>query len=391
MNQASAFGGSRLDRNWSAVIGSAVGLIFSTGMSGAVALSQYALALSAPFWGLLSDRFGPRAIVLPSVVILSALIASLSLLTPHLWHFYLLFAAIPLLAGGASPLGYSAVLIRQFERRLGLALGLALMGVGLGATLLPPLAQALVGHFGWRTAYAVLGLLTLLVTFPAALVATHRLAGSARPGLLDGAALAQAGLAAAIRSRPFVMMCIAFALLGIVSVGALAHLVPMLTDRGISPVAASQIAGLTGLAAVIGRGGLGPLLDRMHAPYLLALLALVAVTAFMVLALTTGMLAGGIGAVLVGLAIGAEVDFISFLVRRYFRQELFGRLYGIAFGVFVLGGGTGPVLLGLSFDRTGSYVIGLVGFSILGVITAALAWAMPFYGGQTGRAEAVVA
>lgn len=151
-----------LDRDWTAVTASAVGLVFGvgvlllysfgifvrplaaefgwsrTGLSGAVATSQYSLAISAPAWGWLIDRYGPRTIMLPSVVMLSALFASLSFLTPHIWHLYLVFALIPLLAGGASPLGYSAVLVRRFDRKLGQALGLALMGVGIGAAILPP-------------------------------------------------------------------------------------------------------------------------------------------------------------------------------------------------------------------------------------------------------------
>lgn len=388
-----------IDRNWVAVAASAVCLIFSTGtlqlysfgvfvrplsaefgwsrtgMSGAVALSQYALALSAPIWGLLLDRFGPRAVVLPSVVILAAMIASLSLLTPQLWLFYLLFAAVPILAGGASPLGHAAVMVRQFDRRLGMALGLALMGVGIGATILPLLAQALVTSLGWRSAYVALGTLTLVITFPAAVVATRHTRGPARIRAAgDGAALA-----AAVRTRPFKLTCATFVLLGLISVGTLAHLVPMLTDRGISPAQAAQIAGLTGLAAVLGRGGLGWMLDRVHAPYVLAVLAVLLAAAFLTLAFTEGVLLGGLGAVLLGLVLGAEIDFISFLVRRYFGQVLFGRLYGLAFGLYLLGGGTGPILLGMSFDRSGGYTLGLVVFAVLGVVAATFAAAMPIY------------
>jgi MFS family permease len=148
-----------LDRDWLAVVASAVGLMLSVGsltiytfgvfvgplatefkwsrteLFGAVAISQYALALSVPFWGYLIDRLGPRSALVPSVVIISLLFASLAFLTPNLWHLYLIFALFPLLAGGASPLGYSAVIVRKFEGKLGQALGLALMGVGLGAAI----------------------------------------------------------------------------------------------------------------------------------------------------------------------------------------------------------------------------------------------------------------
>ena len=388
-----------LDRNWAAVAASAVCLIFSTGtlqlysfgvfvrplstefgwsrtgMSGAVAISQYALGLAAPMWGLLIDRYGPRAVVLPCVVVLALLIASLSLLTPQLWLFYLLFALVPFLAGAESPIGHAAVMVRQFDRRLGFALGLALMGVGLGAAVLPPLAQTFVDDFGWRAAYVALGVLTLVVTFPAALVATRHARGPAAPR--TGADRAE--FAAALRTPTFALMCAAFVLLGTVSVGMLPHLVPLLTDHGITPVLAARIAGLTGLATVIGRGGLGWVLDRVHAPYVLAVIAVLLGCGFMILAYGEGAVMGGLGAMLLGLALGAELDLMSFLVRRYFGQALFGRMYGLIFGLYLLGAGTGPLLLGISFDRLGGYPAGLVVFAALAVVAALLGLAMPSY------------
>jgi MFS family permease len=246
-----------LDRDWLAVVASAVGLMLSVGsltiytfgvfvgplsaefkwsrteLFGAVAISQYALALSVPFWGCLIDRLGPRSALVPSVVMISLLFASLAFLTPNLWHLYLIFALFPLLAGGASPLGYSAVIVRKFEGKLGQALGLALMGVGLGAAILPSFTQTLIGAFGWRETYASMGLLTLLITLPAALIATRgverRRVGRTVAGTPP--------MMVMVRTRAFVLMCVFFVLLGIISVGALAHLVPMMTDRGLAPVA----------------------------------------------------------------------------------------------------------------------------------------------------------
>lgn len=392
-------GEAALDRDWLAVAGSAVGLIACvgtlalysfgvfvrplttefgwsrTGLFAALAFFQYGLAFSSPVWGVLVDRFGPRRVMLFSIVALSLLVASLAFLTPNLWHLYLVFAAIPLLGGGASPLGYSAIMIRRFDRRLGQALGLALMGVGLGATILPPLAQFLVGEFGWRTAYAVLGALTFVVTLPAALIATRNVPGPIRQRIA-GAGLP---IGAMLRTRAYVLMAVAFVLLGTVSIGMLAHLVPMMADHGLTPAEAARIAGLSGLAVVLGRGGLGWILDRVHAPYILAVVALIAASVPLLLAYGGGVATGYLAAVLLGTAVGAEVDFISFLVRRYFDQAAFGRLYGIAFGFYIFGTGTGPVILGASFDHLGGYRPGLLLFAVLALIVAALALTMPAY------------
>ncbi len=394
-----------LDRDWLGVGGAAIGLTMSTGtlalysfgvfarpltaefgwsrtgLFAALAFFQYGLTFGSVIWGLLSDRLGPRRVILFCLATLSCLIASLALLTPHLWHLYLVFAAIPILGGAASPIGYSAVMVRLFDSKLGLALGLSLMGVGLGAAVLPPLAQFLLAEFGWRTAYVCLGLLTFVVTLPAALVATRNVPGPiVRPSERGGLSLRSM-----LRTRAYLLLATAFVLLGIVSVGTLAHLVPMMVDLGITPAEAARIAGLSGLAVVVGRGGSGWILDRVHAPYVLAVVSLVAASVPLLLAFGEGPAAGYFAAVLLGGALGAEVDLISFLIRRYFDQAAYGRLYGIAFGLYSLGAGTGPVILGSSFDQLGAYRAGLVLFSVLGVVVAALALAMPSYARPTRR------
>ena len=386
-----------VDRDWVAVAASAFGLIFSVGtlsvytfgvfvhplakefgwgrtqLSLTLAISQYVLAFSSPLWGVLNDRFGPRATLLPSITALGLLVASLSLLTPHLWHLYFVFAAIPLLAGAATPLGYSSVLIRLFERHLGLSLGLAIMGVGIGAFVLPPLTQQLVVSIGWRGAYVVLGALTLIIGLPAALVATRRAAG---PVLRQTGALVSAVLPL-LRTRVFLLMCVLFFLLGAISVGTLAHLVPMMVDRGFTPGAAARVAAVTGVATLLGRAGIGWVLDRVSAAYVLAVVSLFAAVAFLLLGYGGGKGASYLAAFLLGGVIGAEVDFIAFLTRRHFATAVFGRLYGLGFGVYMIGAGTGPLLMGASFDSYGGYRAALTLFAVLGVAAAAVSLALP--------------
>ena len=399
-----ALAAAGFDRDWLAVGASAVGMILCvgtlalysfgvfvrpltaefgwsrTGLFAALSFFQFGLALSAPVWGALVDRFGPRRVILFSLVALSLLVASLGLLTPNLWHLYLVFAGIPLLGGGASPLGYSAIMVRRFDSRLGLALGLALMGVGLGGAVLPPLAQFLLGDFGWRTAYVALGGLTFVVTLPAALLATRNV-----PGPVSRRAGSALLIGAMLRTRAYVLMAVAFVLLGTVSVGVLANLVPMMVDHGFTPPQAARLAGLSGLSVVIVRGGLGWVLDRVHAPYVLAAVAVIAGSVPLVLAFGHGQAAGYLAAILLGSAIGAEVDFVSYLVRRYFDQAVFGRLYGIAFGLYILGTGLGPVLLSGSFDRLGGYRPGLLLFTGLGLLAAAAALGLPRYAAPKRR------
>ena len=345
-----------------------------TQVATALITGEFVIAVSAPLWGWLIDRYGPRRIILPSIVGLSLSFASLSLLTAPLWHLYLLFGLFSLLGGGSSPVGYAAVLVRSFERKLGLALGVSLMGIGFGATLLPSVAQWFVGRYGWRSAYAALGIITLIVTLPAAIVATRN-ARLPLPSRLRE----RVDIAPLVWTRAFLVMSAVLMLIAVAVGGAFASLVPMLVDRGNNPAEAARIAGLAGIAVIAGRGGIGWLLDRFNAARLLALVCLAVVTSLLLLIYAHGVLPDALAALLLGLVLGAEVDFTAFLVRRYFGNAAFSRLYGIAFGLFALAIGIGPLLLGMSFDRLGGYNPGLLLFVLLSFVAALTTFAMPAY------------
>ena len=387
-----------LDRDWGTVAASGICLMLSEGtlllysfgvfvrpltkefhwtrtqVSGALSVGQFTIALTGLLWGYLLDRFGPRKVIVPSVISISIMFGSLALLTPPLWHLYLVFCLFCLLGGAASPIGYAAVLVRGFNRHLGLALGLAMMGIGLGAAFLPSIAQELVSHFGWRTAYGVLGLATLVITLPSAIFATrHARTAVMIPGRRNVPILPM------VMTRAFLLMCAIFVLLGAASGGVLAHLVPMMIDRGFNPRAAASVAGLAGIAVIVGRGGIGWLLDRFNAARLLSIVAVLVICSLLLLLYAKGDDASYLAALLIGSVLGAEVDFTAFLVRRYFGNEAFGRLYGLAFGIFVLGTGVGPLLLGMSFDRFGSYHAGLLLFVGLALVSAVATFAMPRY------------
>ena len=388
-----------VDEDWLTVAAAAVCLIFSVGtmtlysfgvfirplsasfhwtrgqVSMAVAIGQYSFAAASVLWGWLVDRFGPRRTIPSAVIGLAVGVSSLRFLGPNLWQLYVTFALIPFLAGGASPLGYAAVLIRRFERRLGLALGLSLMGVGLGATILPVLAQYAIVRFGWRGAYGILGALTFLITFPSALLATRNSQERATRAKIRAASTD----APELRLPAMILMCIVFLLIGIASVGTLAHLVPMMIDHGFSANTAARVAAATGFATIISRGGIGTLMDRFFAPYVLAIVSLVGGAGCALLALSSGRTENVIAALMLGLLVGAEVDFIAYFVRRYFPLQAFGKVYGLVFGLFIVGSGTGPLVLGQLFDRHHSYKSGLFAYAMLAVVAAILASLMPRY------------
>ncbi len=386
-----------MDRDWTALAASTVGLSLAAGslmlypmgvfmgslthafgwtrgqVSAALTIGQMTSFFAALFWGYLLDRLGPRRTVFPSAIGLGVGTGLLSLLTPHLWHFYLLFGAVVFVAGAASPLGYAGVLVRRFDKKLGFALGIALMGSGLGGTVLPSLSQVLIAHFGWRMAYAILGGIAILIAGPAAFLAT----GNTRGPLVRTAGAVAVPVFPFLRTRAFMLICSTFFLLATASVGSITHFVPMMTDRGFSLAVAARVAGLIGVSTLVSRGVAGWLLDRLHAPYLLAFVALMCSVSSLVLAYAVRLPSFAAAAIILGVVGGAEVDIISFLIRRYFGPAAFGRLYSVAFAAFLLG--PGPILVGYSYDRFHQYRFGLLLCVALSVIAAASAMAMPRY------------
>jgi MFS family permease len=353
-----------------------------TEVSSAYSISLIVYCAATPFIGRLVDRYGARKVILTSVVLFGLCLLSLYLLRGSLWHFYSIYILMGIVGGGSSLVPYSGVISHWFDKRRGLALGLAAIGAGASTFVMPSLASALINVVGWRGAYLAIGLMVIFVTVP--VVGAFLVERPDHVGLTpDGDesesagnddARQGAGMTAgeALRSVNFWLLFAAFFLVGISIVGILIHLVPLLTDMGISPQSAAFATSVLGGAVILGRVISGYLLDRVFASHV-AFVFLSGAT-LGVLLLWSGA-AGGtvfIATFLIGLGMGAENDVIAYLVSRYFGLRSYGEVYGYALMSFALGGVVGPVLMGIGFDRTGSYKFVLGLFIIILMIGALL-------------------
>jgi MFS family permease len=338
-------------------------------------------AALAPLLGWLLDRYGARRVILVGTSIFGMLLLANRAFSGSIWQLYLFYILLGVFLHGGGPIPYGTVVCRWFDRHRGLALGLMMLGIGLGAMLMPPIAQQLITRFGWRTAYAILGGSLLFVALP--VVAALLKESPQELGLLpDGlpqriaatanGAVAQ-GLSAqeAWRGGTFWLMTCSFFLVSASAQGCVVHLAAMLGDRGITAQTAALGSSVVGAAVLIGRVGSGYLLDRIFGPRL-------AVIFFAGAALGIGLLLLGTqpaavaGAFLVGLGLGAEVDVIAFLTGRYFGLRAFGKVYSSAFAAFALAAALGPLIMGAGFDRTGSYRGPLVAFFAANLLAAFL-------------------
>lgn len=349
----------------------------------AFSLSLMAMCAAMPLIGRLVDRLGARKVILPSVLAFGLCLISLYFLSTSLWHFYAIYLIMGIVGGGSGQIPYSRVISQWFDRRRGLALGLAMVGAGLGSFIMPYAAHELISNAGWRAAYLYMGFVVIMVTIPVVALALKEKPETM--GLLpDGQVLrddsiaeqsrAEFGMSCreALRSGIFWLMCFAFFLVAMSVIGCLIHLAPMLTDRGVSPGSAAFAASLLGGSLILGRVGAGYLLDRFFASY-------VAVCFFCGAALGVLLLwAGAAGslafaaALLLGLGLGAEGDIMAYLVSRYFGLRAFGEIYSYAMISFTLGGVVGPLFMGLGFDATGSYRLVLGAFLMAALTAAAL-------------------
>jgi MFS family permease len=316
------------------------------------------LALASPLLGWVADRIAAAWISGVSLAALALSFVTFSQLGPDIRLYYATFALMAVTACGAATLVYARVVSANFVRGRGLALGLAMVGNGLTGILLPLLLVPYAAEVGWRQ-----GFLALAILVAVAAPAVAFLMSRSRPQALAvdaGGEVAGISFDHAVRGRTFWVMALAFALIPLGAGGLSLHLLALLADAGVPPATAGAIAGTGGLALIVGRVLTGWLIDRAFAPYVAA--GMMAISAGCLGAMgLIGAPAGWLGAVAIGLSIGAELDLIGYLTARYFGLRAYGRIYGLLYAAVLAGSAASPLAYGRIADLTGGYAVALYG------------------------------
>ncbi len=322
--------------------------------------------------GRLVDRFGARRIAITSLVIFAVTLLCNGFFSGKIWHLYVLYSILGLAGIGSSPLAFSDVISHWFDRFRGLALGLMMFGAGVAAIIMPSLLQRIITAFGWRDAYRFYAVAVLLIAAP--LIALFLKERPETMGLLpDGDTIPRAiirtshkdqGLSwsEVRRDRAFWSMIFAFFLIMVGMQGCVIHLPAMLLDRGSTAQTGALAASCVGAALLIGRVCTGYLLDRFFARYVAAHLFGQAALGMLLLAAHGPNWLPFVSAVSVGLGIGAETDVMAYMTSRYFGLRCFAEIYSYLWFGFVISVALGPYLMGLGYDKTGSYRVPLVAF-----------------------------
>jgi MFS family permease len=315
-------------------------------------------------WAL--DRYGPRIVVL-----LMGLVTGLSLLltsqATSLWHVFVTYGL--LLALGTGPLFVvpMSTVCKWFDKKRGLALGIAGLGLGLGPMFMAPFATYLISNYSWRVAYIVIGLLAWLTILPLSrlLKKDPRAIGALPDGVteppsstgFEDSATPQAGLVLSqvLRTRSFWAAMVIWLFYAANSLSIMTHLVPHVTDIGFSPLQAASVLSTIGAAAIFGRVLTGIISDRAGRKLTSVICALLQAGAMTWLLWSQDLWNFYLFAAVYGFTYGGMSVAFAALIGDTFGVGRIGTMLGILEIGFGIGAGVGPFLGGLIFDINNSY------------------------------------
>ena len=337
-------------------------------IDGTFATAAITVALVSPFIGMLLDRFPPRRIILPSIFVFALALASLSRLSGSISQFYLTFFLLGLVANGTAQFAYTRTILSWFQRRRGLALALILTGSGVGSILIPPATQWTITHHGWRSAYLLLGGIALLGMPLTALLVRNRPAVAVQR---EKPVVSGLTVRAAFSNAAFWLLCGITVLSSFSENGLVTNLAAILTDHGVTAGSAALALSVRGGAVILGRLGVGFLIDRFSPQRIQTMILVLAALGTLVLAFAGSPAVALLGALLLGAGLGSEADVLPYLLAHYVGRRHFSVLYGLTWTAYAVGGAAGPMFIGHMYDLAGAYHYSSLAF--LGVIAAAAA------------------
>lgn len=333
-------------------------------MMGSIGVQSAVVMVSGPLAGFAVDRWGARPVAMISLLLFGLCFMSLALSNGSLTLYYAQWAVMSVLGAGTLSATWTRVVNGWFDKNRGFALGIASTGTGLTGFLIKPFTAWLITDFGWRTAFAVVGMLPIVVGIPiiAWLFRENR---SPVPGpvaeetaLEEVPAAGEYGLTLkeALRSPKFWILAVAFFLIAFALTAPTPNMENILKSFDFELAEIGRITASFGLAVIAGRIVGGFMLDRFWAPACAFVILLIPAVGSWFLAGGSLSSEGALAAVLcIGFGAGFEFDLLAYLISRYFGQRNYGVIYGCFYTVIAFGGGLGPVVYGYAFDSTGTY------------------------------------
>ena len=359
-------------------------------LSGAFALSRAESGILGPLQGWLIDRFGPRVMVRGGMVLFGAGFIMFSY-TDSVLDYYLTFLLMALGSSIAGFLTVATTVVNWFERRRGVAMGIAMSGFGIGGLLVPAVAWSLT-TLGWRPTAFISGIFIIIVGFPIAQLFRQRPEqygylpdGATIPGHGSGGDYSRespersatsvgddvGGFTAreAMRTPVFWLLSMGHGM-ALLTVGAVSlHLVPHIMESvGLTITAAAGAVSVMTVFNILGQVGGGFLGDRFSKRMLCTIAMLMHAAALLTLAYATTILPVLVFAVLHGTAWGLRGPMMTTIRADYFGRASFATIMGFSSLVVMVGMTGGPLFAGFMADIFDGY---RVPFVIIAALTGA--------------------
>jgi MFS family permease len=353
--------------------------------SSIVSVYMVAMAGVAILGGWALDRYGPKRIVL-----IMAFLNGLGLLLTSqvfaAWQFFITYSLLLALGSGATYVISMPLILRWFEQKRGLASGITMAGVGIGQVILAPLTTFFIVNFGWRVGFVALGLISLMIVIPLALVLKR---SPTEMGLLpyghqpDSGVKENIGKAetpldvfstiSVFKMGSFWFITILNFLMGVCVMMVSTHVVPHVIDIGFSAEQGATVISIIGIMGIAGNflGGLST--DRMGAKRTVITSALGMAIVMAWLTKSNSLWQVYAFAVVYGLANGGIVPSSGVLYGQAFKTTHIGKIMGMVYFSWAIGAAIGPFIGGALFDLKGNYTLAFWVAAIAMVIAALMA------------------
>lgn len=344
-------------------------------VSSAVSLSYLVMGASAIALGRLSDRIGPRRVLLFTGVLFGIGLMLLSQISQP-WHFFAIMGSFVALGLGAHDVVTLSTIAHWFDKKRGIMTAVAKVGTASGQMALPLMVAALIVGVGWRATFLYLGAFAIVTLVLAAMLMSnpHQAEASTKAKGQDVTGL---DFAASRRTSTLRKLWVIQFLFYLTLMTVPLHLAAHGIDLGLTTAQAASLLSVVGGASVAGRLVVGLLIDRIGVRNALSFCLLVLAIALAGYAVTTGTTVLFIVTAIYGFTHGALFVVISPTVAYFFGMKAHGQIFGtvLFFGTF--GSAIGPIAAGAAFDTFGSYLLAFSAMSILAAIALGLARTLP--------------
>ncbi len=319
--------------------------------------------------GWMIEKRGPRAPLIAGLLVAGGAVAMLGNTSVY-WLFLVCYCFNALGYVLAGPLPNQVLLSNNFKEQRGRAMGIAYVGIGIGAFFVPQLTKYLQAEFGWRSALQILGAVIILCGMPLVLMLNK---DDVRPPPPKGP---QPSLRDVLRSPSFYLIALgSFASVGAVGAVMQHMMVYMTLDQGRNEAQALNVMSWIAGSSLLGRFGAGWLADRLGPKRVMLLVYLLVATGAALLVWGPSGSSIYAFALIFGLGLGGEYMIIPLMAGQIFGITVLGRVMGIIVTFDGVAEASIPYLVARMYKWSSSYDLGfqfVLGLALFGFVAIAV-------------------